>query len=152
MRFRQVREILEWNQTIHEQLAQRYAELAQQSSDERVTLMLRYLADHETALQNAVQAYETDAADALLETWFDQAPALELPASLAELKINLQQASVMDIVKIAINTHEFLMAIYRELHDLSDVATAREVFANLLELEQHEAMRTVRDAQRLEDY
>lgn len=152
MRFQQVREILEWNQAIHEHLAQRYSELADQSGRERVTLMLQYLADHETALQNAVQAYETDAADALLDTWFEHAPELELPPSLAELKINLQKASVMDIVKIAVNTHEYLMSIYRELHDQTDIATAREMFANLLEMEQHDAMRTVRDAQRLEDF
>lgn len=152
MQFRQVREILEWIQTIHERLAQRYSRLADQSTNERVTLMLEYLADHETALQNALEAYETDAADGLLNTWFDQAPELEFPASLTELKINLQDASVMDIVKIAISSHDFLMGIYRELSDLTDAETVREIFSNLLELEQHEAMNTVRDAQRLQDY
>ncbi len=152
MQFRQVREILEWIQVVHENLAQRYTELADQSTRERITLLLQYLADHESALQNAVQAYEADAADALLNTWLDQAPELKLPASLAELKIDLQQAEVMDIVQLTAKTHDYLIGIYRELSGLTAAESVREVFANLLELEHHEAMLTVRDAQRLEDY
>ena len=152
MQFRQVREILEWIQAIHEHLAQRYTELADQSTGERITLLLQYLADHESALQNAVQAYETDAADAVLNTWLDQTPKLELPASFAQLKIDLQQANVMDIVQLAVKSHDYLIGIYRELSSLTAAETVREAFANLLELEHHEAMLTVRDAQRLEDY
>lgn len=151
MHFRQVRDILEWIQAIHEHLAQRYCQLADQSTHERVTLMLQYLADHETALKNSLQAYEADADEGVLDTWIDGAQP-ELPASLAELKIDLQDASVMDIVKIAITSHDFLIGMYKELHELTDAETVREMFANLLELERHESMRTVRDAHRLEGY
>lgn len=151
MHYRQVRDILEWIQSLHQHLAQCYRQLADQSKNERVTLMLQYLADHEAALQDALQKYEADASESTLDTWMDGAQ-LELPPALANLKIDLQNASPMDLVKIAINSHDFLIGKYKELHELAEVETVREIFANLLQLEQHESMRTVRDAFRLEDY
>ena len=152
MRFCKVKDILDWIAYLHERLAREYDRLSDEAKDERVAMLLEYLADHQRRLQKTITRFETDAADKLLNTWFQGCPPLDLPESLDDLHQSLAGKSSIEVTKAAIKLHDQLIAIYRELEAAADVDSVREIFANLATLESHEKIRMVRDAQRLEDY
>ena len=152
MRFCQVKELLDWIRAFHEELANQYDGLTDQSIKSRVGLLLTYLADHQRVLADSIEKFETDSANSLLTTWSDQCPDLELPDSLGELKNTLSGKETADVVQQAIGFHDLLIRIYTDLQEAAETDSIRELFQNLAELEKHEKLRMVRDALYLEDY
>src|SRR5690606_42124719 len=84
IRYRQIREILDWMQAFHERLSIEYQTMSQGQVRERVALLLEYLADHQKKLKNAIKQYEEGASEKLLNSWHDHFPELELPESRSE--------------------------------------------------------------------
>ncbi len=151
MRFRQVKEVLDWVVSFHERLSEEYGRLSDDATKEKVSLLLNYLAEHQRALVNTIEKFEVDAADRLLNAWFQECPSLELPASLEELHVTLAGKETDDIVNQAIKFHDELIRLYQELEAEAEVDSVRDLFANLASLEKNEKMRMVRDAQYLND-
>lgn len=152
MRFKTVHEILDWTAAFHEQVADLYKAKARGHEQERVGLLLNYLADHEAALRDAIRNYEVDAADRLLETWFDKAPDITLPATPDKLGHLITSSETADIVKLAVVYHDQLIELYTTLREQAEVESIRELFDSLASMEKNEKMRMIRDAQHLEDY
>jgi len=151
MRFCQVNEVLDWVVSFHERLSEEYNKLSDEATKERVSLLLNYLAEHQRMLVSTIEKFEIDAADAFLNTWSQDCPSLELPASLEELHVTLSGKETIDIVNEAIKFHDEMIRVYRELEGAAETDSVREIFANLASLEKNEQMRMVRDAQYLND-
>jgi rubrerythrin len=152
MRFCQVSELIDWIDTYHQALAEQYKVLANEAAKERAALLLNYLSEHHKVLAESIGKYETDAADSLLAIWSDKCPELNLPESVSELHNTLSGKNTEEIIKHVIEFHDILMDMYESLADEATNPSAKALFENLAEMERQEAMRTVRDAQRLEDY
>ena len=151
MRFRTVQDILEWTRTFHHHLGEAYRELSESSTRERARMLLDYLADHEQALETAIEHYETDAADRLLRTWYQGTRDIPLPKTLEAAREALRDSDTTAIMLKSIEFHDLLIGIYRELVDQAPTDDARALFNSLAEMENHEKMRMVRDAMRFED-
>ena len=152
MRFCQVSELMDWIDAYHQALAEQYSLLADEAVKERAALLLNYLSEHQRLLAESVSKYETDAADSLLTTWSDQCPDLNLPESVTQLHDALSGKGTEEIIQHVIVFHDILIDMYKALAEKAPSSTVKELFENLAEMERQEAMRTVRDAQRLEDY
>ena len=151
MRFCQVKEVLDWVVSFHEHLAREYERLSDDTTKERVSLLLNYLAEHQRMLVNTIEKFKIDAADELLSVWSQECPSLELPASLEELHVTLAGKETNDIVNETIRFHDELIRTYRELEAAAETDSVREIFANLATMEKNEQMRMARDAQYLND-
>lgn len=152
MRFFQVSELLDWISAFHEALADQYRLLADQTDKERAALLLNYLSDHERSLAESIEKYELDAADSILATWSGQSPELHLPESLVHLNRSLSGKDSQEIITCVIDFHNILIEMYNTLAENTASDSVKNLFENLAQMERHESMRTVRDAQRLEDY
>jgi hypothetical protein len=152
MRFCQVSELIDWIDAFHQALAEQYSVLADEAVKERAALLLNYLSEHQRLLAESMVKYETDAADSLLTTWSDQCPDLDLPESVTELHSALSGKDTEEIIKHVIEFHDILIDMYKALAERATNSSVKSLFENLAEMERQEAMRTVRDAQRLEDY
>ena len=152
MRFCQVSELLDWIDAYHEALAEQYKVLADEAVKERAALLLNYLSDHQRLLAESISKYETDTADSLLTTWSDQCPELDLPESVVQLHSTLSGKNTEEIIIYVIEFHDILIDMYKDLAEKAPNPSVKSLFENLAQMEQQEAMRTVRDAQRLEDY
>lgn len=152
MRFCQVSELLDWIEAFHHALAAQYKTLADQADQERAALLLNYLSEHQRVLAESIEKYEMDSADNLLTTWSDQCPDLDLPDSILELHNTLAGSDTEEIIKHVIAFHDILIGMYQSLANEATNASNKTLFESLAQMEQQEAMRTVRDAQRLEDY
>ena len=153
MRFCQISELLDWIDAFHQALAEKYKILADEDSvKERAALLLNYLSDHQRLLAESISKYKTDSADNLLTTWSDQCPELDLPDSVTQLHSALSGKSTEEIIQKVIEFHDILIDMYKALADKATNTSVKDLFENLSQMERQEAMRTVRDAQRLEDY
>lgn len=152
MRFKQIEDILDWVIQFHVDLEVKYRELEDGTEKERVALLLDYLADHEHNLADAIKRYKNDdASTRLLSTWFNQMPEVNYPERLAALSQRLSGVGTSEMVSIAIECHDLLIGMYKNLEASSVAPSSKALFQSLIAMEEHEKIRMVRDAARLED-
>jgi hypothetical protein len=149
MRFRNVREILDWTKTFHEALATEYEEMAIGHERERVGLLLSYLADHERVLSDALTHYEEDQTHSILETCY--APDVELPEDVHALAEKIETLDTMSVMKLAVQFHEILVCLYRKLAEKAPSQEVKALFENIARHESREKINTVRNTGQFED-
>lgn len=151
MRFKQLSDVLDWAQALHHKLAELYRDRAGSHTQDRIGMLLTYLAEHENALALALEHFEEDADQRLVHTWYAQTPDIPLPDSFDELCETLNCETSAGLVALTLHFHDLLAKLYSALRDASPTPELVEVMDNLASMETREAMRTVRDAERLED-
>jgi rubrerythrin len=75
-----------------------------------------------------------------------------MPDSVTQLHKSLSGKDTEEIIKNVIEFHNLLIDIYKVLEEKATNPSVKALFENLAKMELQEQMRTVRDAQRLEDY
>lgn len=152
MRFKQVKDIIDWIIEFHNDLSKKYHQMSEKNQSVRVKLLLDYLSDHETQLKQALEKYKNESnVDSVLQTWFNQMPNPDYPKTLQELRACLCCVSVDETVTMAIQFHDLLIRMYEDLRNSSETQTVKDFFQSLYDMENHEKMRMVRDAARLGD-
>ncbi len=152
MKIQQVRDIVVWSASYHEELASEYRALANGSSDKRLSMVLDYLASHESEIEKGLKAYLDTAPAGLLATWSRTGPNLIQPKLLEELKTCLCCTSVADVTDLAVRIHATLGEMYDELVQAAEIDDQRELLASLRDHEEAETRRMVRDIGRFEAY
>lgn len=71
---RQVIEVLDAIRGVHRQLAQRYQELDEHASDERIQLLLEDMQRREEQFEDCLCQYECEGESAVLKTWLQFVP------------------------------------------------------------------------------
>ncbi|MBZ2189636.1 hypothetical protein K8B33_11045 [Alcanivorax sp. JB21] len=151
MRFRRIKDVLEWTRRFHNTLANDYDGLARGQEQERVGMLLQYLAEHERALSEALQHYEEDAGAEVLNTWYDQAPEIALPPDLDSLSETLERVDTQSVLALALDFHDVLIDMYETFAAKAPTPGVQRLFDSLSSQETREKLRTARDALRLED-
>jgi len=151
MRFKQIADILDWVVQFHADFESKYRQLEEGNTKERAVLLLDYLADHQAVLAAAIKKYEKHAVASVMHTWFDQIPDINYPEKLQQLTRRMSGENTVDIVNLGIVCHNLLIEMYQELLRVSVTPAAQELFQTLVDMEQQEKLRMVRDAAQLED-
>ncbi|HDY99462.1 MAG TPA: hypothetical protein ENH72_13375 [Pseudomonas sabulinigri] len=146
------RELIEWTQHLHGQLASRMeAGAAATETTERMRWLLEYLADHERCMQQMVVRFEEQADINVLDSWvydhFTNNPrtrALDAGQSFAGMSYEGICATVFDL-------HNDALDLYRYLEGRAETAAGRELMQDLLAMEQHETLRLAEQAQRVQE-
>lgn len=144
MRFEQVKDVLHHVIDFHAVLAADYRTLAKQAHDERVRLLLQYLADHESRMSRGLVRYTEGNAYNVLDTWLQNAPDLREPHVLEDLRGRLCCTTVEEVSAAAVKIHETLGQMYRQLAD------ERELFDALAKFQNAETRRLVRNTSRMD--
>jgi hypothetical protein len=150
MRFKTIKDIIDFSRHLHAALSRQYAELEQLATSERAQLMLDYLNRHERHLAEALKDYEAGAAKGIMDTWLQYTPELdahELLERVRDMDIN----NVEVVVATALATDEYLREIYEEVAQRADLDDLREVARSLQQIESNEQHRLARDALRFSD-
>lgn len=151
MRYKTVKDILDWTVEFHQQLGKLAGAAADDQQQERLKMLLDYLADHEAELRNAVQNIEDDVPDRLLATWFDRSPEIELPTLPEETDEAADAAYVDKMVGKVVDFHDHMVSVYTNLSEQTNNEQIGKIFTNLAELEEHEKINLVRGAQQMRD-
>ncbi len=145
MRFEQVRDLLDHARLFHKHLSEFYADLASHEEAERVKLLLEHLGRHEKHLEESLAEYEDEASRQVLDSWFQfthDESTLKIPESM-EIKPHM---TIADVIRIGLALDNRLIEVYEESAQSAEVPEVREVFENLLEMEEEEKHTLMRAA------
>ncbi|MDW5377929.1 hypothetical protein R6258_13440 [Halomonas sp. HP20-15] len=146
-----IQDVLGLTRQLHTNLADTLERASGHARQERLRMLLDYLSRHERELSRVVALSEKDAQAAALHTWC--AEYVDKHSFTHETLDNIDYAtmSTAEVMAAVLAIHERVIELYRYLSTRAEVSSAGELLNNLLELERHETMRMMRDAEELED-
>jgi len=144
-------DLIEWNRSLHARLAMCLSHCASRHKDERASLLLGYLASHETEMEKMVAGFERQADPKAAKTYvYDYIPHKPVTTHLAcdDHYAKLDADSIRSEV---FEFHEQIIDLYRTLLGKAEIREARELVQSLLDMEEHETKRLVRQVERMDD-
>jgi rubrerythrin len=146
---KQVKEFLDFGKHLHAEIRKIYGELNEHAELERVKMLLDYLSRHEQHMEEALARFERNARQGILNAWLEYSPTLDVDEVLRNCKLR-DGMSADEIVDAAVNFDNTLIELYREVAGKVNDATVKEVFQNLLALEEKEKIQVLRAAMSLD--
>ena len=137
MPFDQTKDVLGHARKFHRRLSGFYEDLKESASKERTRALLDYLSRHEKYLEESLAHFEEEVSDNVLDTYFKYGSEQSQIAEIAEFEIK-PEMDVQDVVEAAMHFDACLIKCYREMAQRALSSKVREVFENLLVMEQHE--------------
>ncbi|MDQ2075893.1 ATPase [Marinimicrobium sp. ABcell2] len=144
-------DLIDWTRGLHEKLAKCLSHCASRHQDERASMLLNYLASHETEMEKMVAAFERQADPKAAHTYvYDYVPHNPITTHLVcdNHYANLDAASIRDEV---FDFHEHIIRLYRTLLGKAEIREAEELVQSLLDMEEYETKRLVRQVERMDD-
>lgn len=151
MQIKTFSDLIEWTRKLHADLAQCLAHCATRHSDERASLLLEYLASHETEMEKMVTAFEERADPNVALTYlYDYIPHDPITAHLVcdDHYAKLDADAISDEV---FDFHEQIISLYRTLVGKAEIQEAAALMQSLLDMEEQETKRLVRQVERMND-
>jgi len=137
MAFDQTKDVLEHAREFHQKLSVFYDGLKESTRKDRARALLDYMSRHEKYLDDCLAQYEEQVSGNVLDTYFKyESESTGLTAS-ADFEIK-PDMDVDDVVAAAMHFDDCLVGFYREMAQRALSEKVREVFENLLAMEQHE--------------
>ncbi|MDX1802963.1 MAG: hypothetical protein R3292_02705 [Alcanivorax sp.] len=146
-----VADVINWTREVHRQLAVSMEQGWELEGRERVRMLMEYIGEHERRLDAVLQAASKDARIGALNTWFYDYLREHPEALRMSGRLDAHTDDTATLLAYVLEMHEGLIGLYRYLASRAEVESVRELLVSLLSLEEHEAMRMARDAERLED-
>lgn len=147
---KQVKEFVDFGKHLHAEIRAVYDRLNETADLERVRLLLDYLSRHERNLKDALARFEKGTRSGILNAWLEYSPALDVDAVVRNSLVH-DGMSTDEIVDLAIRFDDTLIDLYREVSAKVNDPKVKELFLNLLALEEHEKIQTLRAAMSLQD-
>ena len=144
-RFVQVRDLLDQVRDFHGQLAGYYHGLSDRAAMARVSLLLDYMSSHEKNLQASLAAFEEGASRQVMDTWVDGRHCEEIIATCKQTPL-APDLSVDGVTQVALDVDACLTHFYQEVATKAETESVREVFGNLISMEQSELRTLARNA------
>lgn len=151
MEIKTIYDLIEWSRSLHANLAECLSHCAPLHEDERASLLLDYLASHEAEMEKMVAGFEQQADPKAAHTRvYDYIPHnpvtthLECDDHYAKLGVAAIQAEVFDF-------HEQIIDLYQSLAGKAEIPEAKELVQALLDMEENETKRLVRQTERMDD-
>ena len=151
MEIRTFCDLIEWTRMLHEKLAICLAHCAPLHSDERASLLLRYLASHEVEMEQMVAMFQQQADPNAASTHvYDYVPHDSVTTHMkcddhyAKLNAAAISAEVFDF-------HEQINSLYQTLIGKAEIRSAADLVKSLLDMEVEQTKRLVRQVERMND-
>lgn len=139
-------DILRAVRDVHRKLSEFYAQHKYKADDPKVRLALDYMSEHEQYVTECIEAFERDAEDVVLQSWFKYSPNIEPQEWLDQVEFR-PEMSADDVAELVASLDEKLLQVYRELSEQAVPEQLQEAVQNLLELEKREEIRAARSTE-----
>lgn len=150
MRYTQVKNMLDHIRDFHGQLAEYYNQVSNSAGQERIKLLLDHMSKHEQDLQEGLRAYQEVASQGAMDAYVDCEYCSEILLSCKQTPI-APQTSIEGVIKVAMDVDNCLMRFFREAAQQAETETVREIFRNLVEMEEAELRRLALNALHVTD-
>jgi len=150
MRFKQTKDVLERARNFHEKISNAYKQRRDRTEQERLKLLLDYMSHREQELANALEEFTEGSSKEVLDTWFqftcdDETLQMRLNALLHD------DMTMDDVTRAGVALSQCFIDLFREIATTADSDQVRAVFQNLLESEQREQKKLVRNVEMFMD-
>ena len=143
------RNLLDAVKQFHEKVALYCEKNARINKDERVRMLLDYISRHENHLAEALEAYEDQAREKVLNTWFRNVPE-KLADVPGEPPLN-PDSSADEVIAWALKMDNTIIELYQSMGAEAEIADVKKVVNALLDMENREKLKMVRSALRIDD-
>jgi len=137
MPFDQTKDVLNQARKFHHKLSEFYEDLKDTTDKERTRALLDYLSRHEQYLEDCLEEFQQDVSRNVLDSYFQYGSDASNLSGISEFEIK-DEMSVEDVVAAAMHFDACLIKFYREIAQKARTEKVREVFENLLVMEEHE--------------
>lgn len=137
MPFDQTKDVLKQARKFHHKLSEFYEDLKETTDKERTKALLDYLSRHETYLEGCLNEFEKDVDKNVLDSYFQYGSDASKLSGITEFEIK-DEMNVEDVVAAAMHFDACLIKFYREIAEKARTDKVREIFENLLVMEEHE--------------
>jgi hypothetical protein len=144
-------DVLSRTREFHNRLAKCLEDSAENAKDPRVSLLLDYIHDHEERVSRALQAIQESAEKNQLETWFYEFTQKHNVIRTDREHKPFSEMTTDEIVAEVAEQHDEIIQLYRYLYGRAGTTPATELLRELVDLEEHEAMRLVQEASRTDE-
>lgn len=150
MRYAQVRNMLDQVREFHGQLAKYYDQLSKKAEQQRVQMLLEHISRHEEDLQEGLGAYEDSAVQNVMDTYVDCIFCSEILATCRQTPI-APETSVEGVIKVAMAVDNCLLRFFREVSEHAEPEKVRDLFRNLIDMEEAELRKLALNALQVSD-
>lgn len=150
MRFEQTQDVLNHVGNFHRQASLLFRTLNEKASNQRVRMLLDYLARHEDTLAKNVAEFRNSASPQVLNSWFKYTHDEDIFAPI--LATDGQADMPFDaVVELAFGLDEKLLELYREMAERARALEVKDIFNSLLLQELQEKRKLMHSALGLMD-
>jgi len=125
MAYQTIRDVISHVGALHRRLRESVRNAQTREDDERSTLLLKFIEEHESVLERAIEAAE-QRGDAVLDTWLQSS------------------ASSDEVVKHVLETENALVRLYELLKGSTGSSRVQAFFSSLVEMEDSAVRRSAR--------
>lgn len=151
MSIKTLSDLIDWTRQLHDHLARCLAQSATKNQDERARALLDYLASHESKLEKMVKLFENQADPKLMHSYVYDYLSNQLIETHRTSTGRYADLGFDNICKEVFDLHHQVLDLYRYLDGKIDTLEATRLLHSLLSMEEHEAMRLVRQTGRMQD-
>ena len=142
---KQVREFVDFGKHLHGKLKALFDELNEHAQLERVKMLLDFLSRHEEHMEESLARFEKESRHGILEAWLEYSPGLDVNKVMCKFHLS-ENPSSDEIIQLALDFDDTLVNLYKEVAEKVNDSKAKEVFKNLLQLEEKEKIQVARAA------
>ncbi len=139
MPFNQTKEVLTQARKFHQKLSEFYEDLKDSASKERTRALLGYMSRHEQYLDECLATFQKEVSRNVLDSYYQYSSDATKLSEITEFKIK-PEMDVDDVVTAAMHFDACLIKFYSEMVNRAPSSAVKEVFENLLVMEQHEQL------------
>jgi hypothetical protein len=145
-------DVLSRTREFHSRLSECLGRSSDRTDNTRAELLLDYLQDHEQKLSRALEVMQNSADHKQLDTWFYEFTQKHNVIRTSQENKAYAEMDVDDIMAAVTDQHKQIIELYRYLYGRAGTSPARELLKQLIDLEEHEAMRLSQQGSRSNEY
>ncbi len=144
------KDVLDHSRKFHKIIADYYQKLSEKSEKERIKLLLNYLKDRESQIENTISDLETSLSKNILNSWFNFSPC---QTNLNQLKKLIdREKTVEEVIDLFVHIDNCLIDLYTKLSESSKSEEVKEFFNNLIKLEEIHKIKSLKNISQFEDF
>jgi rubrerythrin len=150
MPYGQAKEIIDSARAFHQRASEFYQQLADKAEGARVKMLLDYLVRHEAHLNRALADYTEAVRSRALNAWhqYAQEQCLLQPFDASQYSKDM---TVEEVMNIGLNIDKCLIDSYKGMAANASTDECREIFENLLLMEEQQKHKLARIALEIRD-
>lgn len=137
MPFDQTKDVLDHARKFHRRLSDFYEDLKESASRERTRALLDYMSRHERYLDDCLAEFQEEVDKNVLDSYFQYGSDASKLSGISNFEIK-DDMGIDDVVAAAMHFDACLIRFYREMAQKARTPKVKEVFENLLVMEEHE--------------